>query len=345
MATKGKFWLLLERFFREYPIQRRLSDHTIESWRKTWNQLLWWAANEKGVKAPSLSFSTFTIEFVTEFLDCSSAKRGWAPQTRNQSLSNIRAFFQFASSTDPDALGAAGRLSQIPKAKCVDSTGVIDYIPKEAMKSLLSAPDDSTRTGLRDKVYMSLAYDLGARTAEMTGLRIGDISLDRKVVLLNGKGGKQRAVPLSTNAFCLLKKYMGMFHPFPTADDYLFYVKRQGKKERISSDTVAHLLNVNAEKARKICPSMPDKVHPHQAFRASRAMHLLQNGAPLTTIAMLLGHSDPATTARYYAAADVEMKREITEKASEQTLPALSKEKPRWKEEKDLIGKLFFNGE
>ena len=96
-----------------------------------------------------------------------------------------------------------------------------------------------------------------------------------------------------------------------------------------------------SDEARKICPDMPEKVHPHQAFRTSRAMHMLQSDAPIATVALILGHSDPITTVKHYAAADTEMKRRLMERASKEIFPDFNTDEAVWKGNKDMIGQLY----
>ena len=276
-----------------------------------------------------------------EFLDDMVRDRNWSPQTRNERLSMIRSFYQYAASVEPLYYNKVKELGRIKKAKCVDSSGVIDYIPKEAMTVLLSIPDPTTRLGCRDMFYMSLAYDIAARTAEMTSMKVKDLNSEKKVVTLTGKGQKQRLVPVSPQTIDMYRSYIRSFHPSYDPEDYLFYTVHNGVHTKMSSDTVARFLKIHSEEARKKCTEMPEKVHPHQAFRTSRAMHLLQSDAPLATVALILGHSDPITTVKHYAAADTEMKRKLMERASKEMLPDFNGAEAIWKNDKDIIGRLY----
>lgn len=344
MNNKNKekdFWSLLGSFFQTYPSQRNLSENTVVNWRYTWNLFLNWMINTKGLVPQKITMNTVTAALLTEFLDCMVSERNWMPQTRNERLSMIRSFFQYAASIEPVYYSIVQELGSIKKAKCVDKSGIIDYIPKSAMTVLLSLPDPVTRLGCRDQFYMSLAYDIAARTAEMTALRLGDIDREKKTVLLMGKGRKQRIVPVSPQVLALYERYIKVFHPNSSKDSYLFYTIHDGRHTKMSSDTVARFLKIYADAAKEKCAEMPEKVHPHQAFRTSRAMHLLQGDAPLATVALILGHSDPITTVKHYAAADTEMKRKLMERASKEMIPDFGNEEAMWKGNKDIIGKLY----
>lgn len=340
-CKNNDFWPLLSQFFQIYPKQRNISDNTVLNWRYTWNIFLSWLFNTKCIKPEKLTIDTVTSQMLMEFLDDMVRDRGWSPQTRNERLSMIRSFYQYASTIEPLYYDKVVELGRIKKAKCVDKSGVIDYIPKEAMAVLLSIPDPTTHLGCRDMFYMSLAYDIAARTAEMTSMKVRDFNPDKKVVTLTGKGRKQRMVPVSPQTIDMYKNYIRSFHPKYDPDAYLFYTIHNGEHTKMSSDTVARFLGIHSNEARKKCSEMPEKVHPHQAFRASRAMHLLQSDAPLATVALILGHSDPITTVKHYAAADIEMKRKLMERASKEMFPNFNDTETIWKNDKDIIGRLY----
>lgn len=340
-GKNNDFWTLLGQFFQLYPKQRNISENTVLNWRYTWNIFLSWLFNVKGIIPEKLAIDTVTSQMLMEFLDDMVRDRNWSPQTRNERLSMIRSFYQYAASVEPLYYNKVKELGRIKKAKCVDSSGVIDYIPKEAMTVLLSIPDPTTRLGCRDMFYMSLAYDIAARTAEMTSMKVKDLNPDKKVVMLTGKGRKQRLVPVSPQTIDMYRSYIRSFHTSYDPEDYLFYTVHNGVHTKMSSDTVARFLKIHSEEARKKCTEMPEKVHPHQAFRTSRAMHLLQSDAPLATVALILGHSDPITTVKHYAAADTEMKRKLMERASKEMLPDFNDTEAIWKNNKDIIGRLY----
>ena len=115
-----------------------------------------------------------------------------------------------------------------------------------------------------------------------------------------------------------LRSYLDKFHPEHSRDstDYLFYTYG-GPQKRMSEDTVAAFVKKYGISAKRICPSIPDRVHPHM-LRHTRAMHLYQDGVPLTLISEFLGHAQIETT-RVYAYADTEMKRKAIQKANSTT--------------------------
>ena len=129
-----------------------------------------------------------------------------------------------------------------------------------------------------------------------------------------------------------LQEYLRQFHVGSTASDdrALFYSMRAGRPHRLSTDAISVLLKNYGERARRRCPDVPPRVHPH-LLRHTRAMHLYQSGMPLPYIAEFLGHAS-VTTTEIYASADVEMLR----KALEQADSGLADDTPAWKDEDSL---------
>lgn len=339
---KNDFWILLGDYFKTYPKQRNYSNNTVTNWKYTWNMFLDWMIHSKNMQPSEITMNTFEKKLVLEFLDDMIKTRKWTPQTRNERLSMIRSFFEYTVGINSMYYSIYQELTGIKKMKYVDKSGIIDYLSKESLTTLLSIPDASTRLGCRNQFYMSLAYDTAARTCEMLSLRVKDIDVKRKTVTLTGKGRKMRMVPVSEPTLKLFKRYLDLFHSSNDTDALVFYTNHYNDKTPMSADTVARFLNIYAKEARLKCDSFPKNVRPHQVFRASRAMHLLQSDAPLTTVSLILGHSDPITTVKHYAAADTEMKRKLMERASKEMLPELDMNDAAW-HDKDIIGKLYFN--
>lgn len=333
------FWTYLRSYFSVYlPKQRNNSPHTITACRDTWNLLLRYFSAEKGIKMADLSMDDMTAASVTGFWDYMTEKRGWRPTTRNHRLSCIRSFFKYAASQEPSLYAYAAALKAIPAQKDRDSR-IIKYMSEDAVKSLIEMPDPETRNGLRDQFFMSLMYDTAARDCEMLGMRLCDYNERSRTVYLMGKGAKPRLVPVSAETTAMFIRYRDRMHPENNGNAPMFYTIHNHTKTPMSDDNVARFIKKYAEAARKENADIPEHVSPHM-FRKLRSMHLYQGGMHLTMLSEFLGHEDPETTL-VYARADVEMKRDAMQKATQNnTILYSDSEKAIWENNPDIISRL-----
>jgi len=320
------------------PKQRNCSQHTITSSMQTWNMLLGYVSGLLKKNVEAILFSDLNRTMVMQFLDEMEKERGWTASTRNQRLSNIRAFFQFAASVEPVLVIYLEGLRGIPLKKSPDKSRTFEFMTPEAINVLLKQPDVSTKMGIRDLFYMVLMYDTAARDGEMLSLRLGDIKPNSRTVLLQGKGAKQRIVPISENTAQHFRRYKKLFHAFSDETSPMFYIVRHGVKTKMSDDNVARFLAKYCAKARDVYPDIPKRVSPHM-IRRSRAMHLYRSGMPLEILAQWLGHAQPETTL-IYAYADVELKRKAIEKAENNGSTRLAAEVGVWNFDDEIIKRL-----
>ena len=199
----------------------------------------------------------------------------------------------------------------------------------------------TNENGYRDFCFMRLMYDTAARCQELVDAKIHDLSIRKThaTICLTGKGNKLRIVPISPSVVELLKTYLDKAHPTEQrqSDDYLFFTTHHGRKSRMSTDAVNLFMKKYGEMARRACPEVPERVHPHQ-LRHSRAMHLYRAGMPLVLLSEFLGHADINTT-RIYAWADTEMKRQAIQKVSKVTEGDTIE--PIWANDEELIKRLY----
>jgi len=187
----------------------------------------------------------------------------------------------------------------------------------------------SSSLGLRDRTMLILLYDSAARVSELVGIKLKDLRFGKTpTIILHGKNGKIRTVPLSGRTMQYLKKYLLKFHadvPLSSGAP-LFYSVMHGEQYPLSDRCVRYLLRDYADKAWAFFLGVPKYAHPHQ-FRHSRSMHLYQNGMDLTLISQWLGHAHLETT-QIYAHADTEHKRTAIAKATPENLLLFSKLNP-----------------
>lgn len=305
---------MIRNFFAVYlPEQRSCSPHTIKAYKESINLLFSFLEIEKRIQLFDITFETLNTQTVLEFLSWLENERHCGIRTRNQRLAAIRAFFNYSGKMDVSLIEYQNDLRKIPMKKASDN-GSINFLSETALKVLLAEPDITTSKGVRDMFYMILLYDSGARNSELLNLRLMNVDLTpcRGHISVLGKGNRHRIIPIMDRTAEHCRKYLKLYHGNKCSQNqYLFYIMRNGQKNRMSDDNVARFLKQYGVSAKKKCSEIPDKVHPH-LFRHTRAMHLYRGGMPLALLAEWLGHSQLETTL-IYANADTEMKRQAIE--------------------------------
>lgn len=321
------------------PKQKCYSDNTIRSYRISLNLFLSHLTEALELPLYKLSFQHMTAENITYFLDWLQAERSCSTTTRNQRLMAIRSFAKYAAGNNAANIFMQIKIANIPTQKAPEK--IVEFLSEQALKTLLAQPNRKRDIGVRDSFFMTLMYDTAARCQEMLDLRWNDFELDtpHPYVRLHGKGKKVRTVPLMEKTVQFLHFYARRFHAASTLkdDSPVFYTTIHGQKNHMSPDTVARFMKQHGEQARKTCPDIPEKVHPHQ-LRHTRAIHLYRSGFPLALLAEYLGHVHVETT-RVYAYADTEMKRAAIRKADPNNLSA--QEPAIWEGDDELIKKLY----
>ena len=189
-----------------------------------------------------------------------------------------------------------GRMVEDPCAR-VDAPRIGRSLPaalsEGEVEALLEAPDLESREGLRDRTMLELLYATGLRVSELVNLRLGQVNQQQGVVRVVGKGGKERLVPLGASALDWLERYLREARPHlsgPAAGDALFPGGRGGA---ISRQAFWYAIKRYATVA-----GIDKPVSPH-TLRHAFATHLLNHGADLRVVQLLLGHSDISTTQIY----------------------------------------------
>lgn len=307
------------------PKQRNVSPNTILSYRKALEELLDYVKKREQILLGSISFEHLIADTIFAFLEYLELEKGYSVSTRNARFAAIRAFMDYAADHDVALVANLNRLKKVPFKKPAIA-GTVDYMSMAAITAIIEQPDANTPKGLRDRLFIMLLYDTGARIQEMLNLKLSDLQLGRlPKVTLFGKGRKTRVVPLMDKTAQHLKKYLSVFHENAAADGDapLFYSVIHDKRQCLSARRIRYMLQKYGEQARCVCSEVPENVYPH-LFRHSRAMHLYQEGMDLTLVSQWLGHSQLETT-QIYAHADTEHKRKAIEAATPQDNPLYSK--------------------
>jgi integrase/recombinase XerD len=205
-------------------------------------------------------------------------------------LSSLRRFYrmqamQGAMKTDPTLRVRAPKLPRrLPKS-----------LSEQQVEALLAAPSTETTLGLRDRAMLETLYATGLRVSELVGLKLAQVSFDMGVVRVLGKGGKERVVPLGEEAIDWLKRYLASARGELVRDgksDAVFVTARRGALTRQAFWQLIKRYAVKAEIA------SASSLSPH-TLRHAFATHLINHGADLRVVQLLLGHSDITTTTIY----------------------------------------------
>ena len=216
----------------------------------------------------------------------------YSSATMARKIATLRSFYRWIDRTgliavNPMLLIRTPRQNKrLPKA--------IDVIQVE---KLLAAPDDSDLLGARDRAILETLYSTGIRVSELVGIDRRDIDLAGELIMVRGKGKKERIVPLGSHALAALRHYIAMLRSDPRAADHaddsdapLFINKHGG---RLSTRSVRRKVSKYLAKA-----GLDSDISPH-TLRHSFATHLLDNGADLRSVQELLGHQSLSTTQVY----------------------------------------------
>jgi site-specific recombinase XerD len=298
----------VQAFFADYLYQqRRLSPQTILSCRDTFRLLLTFLRDHTGIEPSALRLADVDAPAVLHFLSYLEQERGNSVRSRNIRLAAIRSFFRLVALREPASIGIATRVLAIPTKR--EDKKLIAYLTRTEMQALLATPDTSKWAGRRDYVLLLTLYNSGARVSEVTSLKRAQVCFGASTFLqLTGKGRKERTVPLWADTAHALKAWFEEL-----GDDAWPMAFPNARGKALSREGVDYLLQQAVQRAIPACPSLATKTITPHVVRHSTAMHLLQAGVDIATIALWLGHESIETT-HVYLQADLAMQEKALEK-------------------------------
>lgn len=273
---------LIDEFCDALWLEDGLARNTLDSYRRDLGQLADWLSGTRGKTllaadhADLLGFLAYKV------------KGRVKPSTTSRELSSLKRFYRYAL--------RQGIIAADPTIK-IDAPKLPRSLPKslteDDVENLLAAPQTEQALGLRDKTMLETLYASGLRVSELVTLKLPQVSLDMGIVRVIGKGSKERLVPLGEEALAWIKRYLEEGRPAllgGRSSDDLFVTARG---EAMTRQAFWHLLKRHARQAGLIRP-----ISPH-TLRHAFATHLLNHGADLRVVQLLLGHSDISTTQIY----------------------------------------------
>jgi integrase/recombinase XerD len=269
------------RAFLDYlSIEKGLSANTLAAYGRDLDKLLLYLGKEK------MSWALAKEEDLVGFVRAQS-RSGLSARSLARLISAVRSFYRYLLMEGAVAADPAERLS---------SPSVWLSLPKfltvKEVESLLAAPDGDEPRGVRDRAMLEVLYGAGLRVSELVSLKPSDVSLEEGFLICRGKGGKERIVPLGGSACGAVRAYLTGARPLldKRAAGPLFLTRRGGAFTR---QGFWKLLKGYAKKA-----GLAAKISPH-VLRHSFATHLLERGADLRSVQLMLGHSQITTTQIY----------------------------------------------
>lgn len=282
--------ILIERWLDASWMEKGLSEHSLSNYRRDLIQFGAWLDQRNTAVDRCQRADLF--EYLSHL-----HLAGLSARSTARKLSALRGFFRWALreklvADDPTVTVERPRLGRaLPKT-----------LSEDDVDALLAAPDTSTALGLRDRAMLEVLYAAGLRVSELVGLTLGQVNQRQGLVRILGKGGKERLVPLGDEALAWLQQYLHDARPVLMADgasDILF-PSRRGRA--MTRQTFWHRLRHVAVRA-----GVQKPLSPH-TLRHAFATHLLNHGADLRVVQLLLGHSDLSTTQIYTHVAQQRLK-------------------------------------
>jgi integrase/recombinase XerD len=281
---------LIDQFLDTLWLERGLAEHTLGAYRSDLEKFSSWLDNRGD------SLLTLQGDVLHDYIAW-RLERGFKATSTARLLSALRRFFQYLireqlRDDDPSALLLTPKLpKRLPKD-----------LSEHQVEALLSEPDVAVELELRDKAMLELLYATGLRVSELVGLTMENVSLRQGVVRILGKGNKERLVPMGEEAMYWISVYLrearGVLLGSQTSD-ILFPSSRA---QQMTRQTFWHRIKLYASRAQ-----IAVELSPH-TLRHAFATHLLNHGADLRVVQMLLGHADLSTTQIYTHVASERLK-------------------------------------
>jgi integrase/recombinase XerD len=274
---------LIDAYLTHLAVERRLAVNSIESYARDLNQLARFAAG-RGRAVETLDRPDLE-RFVRDLM-----ASGQSPRSVAREVACVRGFYRF--------LVIDGRLSASPADDLHPPRAwqvLPTYLSVDEVDALIAQPDVSTPRGLRDRALIELLYATGLRVSELMGLRPADLNLEASFLTCTGKGDKQRVVPIGDEAARWVTRYLRESRSalLGRRTSPRLFVNARGGGPGLTRVGFWKILKGYARRA-----GLKTSLSPH-TLRHSFATHLLERGADLRAIQMMLGHADLSTTQIY----------------------------------------------
>ncbi|MBO4699355.1 site-specific tyrosine recombinase XerD [bacterium] len=301
---------ILKKYMNHIKLEKRLALNSVEAYERDLTDFLEYL-DSRGLcitQADSVNISEYVIHL--------SKDRNFSDRSLARAISSLRGFLKFLLEDDyiiPEMLEI------LEPVKLKKSLPV--FLTYEELQRLFAAVDTSTASGFRDRTMLEMFYSSGLRVSELTELKLGNIYRKKQLLLVFGKGSKERVVPYSDDAALYLHEYIDrMRHTLLKKGDFNDYVFINNRGEKMTRQGVWKKLKEFAVSA-----GITKDISPHK-LRHTFATHLLEGGADLRSVQMLLGHSSINTTEIYTHVEQEAIHREFDRKHPRENMESEEKE-------------------
>jgi integrase/recombinase XerD len=272
----------LDRFLNYLIVEKGLSKNTIEAYSHGLNRFLNYLRG-KGMEEVR-EISKLDIREFLLFLK----KKGLSSKTLARNLVSIRVFLRFLTEESILSANPAEEIESPKTAKTLP-----EILSLEEVETLLEQPDTQIPQGMRDRAMLEMLYATGMRVSELTQLQVNHVHLEAGYVLVYGKGSKERIVPIGNEAMKWARRYMGETRErlLKKRESPFLFLNRSGKP--MSRQYFWKSIKAYGRRA-----GIRKRIAPH-LIRHSFASHLLERGADLRSVQLMLGHVDISTTQIY----------------------------------------------
>jgi integrase/recombinase XerD len=279
-----EFSVAISAFLNHVKVEKGLSSNTVSAYKRDLVKFDDFARKQK------LSLEAISRDDLVDFL-AGLYRQKLESRTVARQLVTLRNLFRFAQTQDLISVDPSVNLES-PKIRRT----LPGYLRLEEVERLLEQPDERTPLGLRDRAMLEVLYSTGLRVSELIGLRVSDLDAKVGCVRCIGKGDKERIVPVGRKALGMVEKYLRQARAHlcckgkSASSPVLFVNRRGGALSRVG---VWKILSAYGRRA-----GLRRPIKPHM-LRHSFATHLLEGGADLRSVQLMLGHADISTTQIY----------------------------------------------
>ena len=271
----------IDEFIAFIRLEKGLSGNTIESYGRDLSKLANFA-HEKSISILNISYPQL-LEFSSWLYD-----KGLSINSISRAISSVRQFYRYLYNQKVIALDPTSEM-EVPKRR----KPLPKFLTEQEVELLVNNPNCEKVDGVRDKAMLELMYATGLRVSELINLKVQDVNMADAFVICLGKGQKERLVPFGSKAQDALQQYLSHGRTLLLKNQQYEYLFLNARGKKMTRQGFWKILKGYAKKI-----NLSTRLSPH-VLRHSFATHLLEHGADLRAVQVMLGHSDISTTEIY----------------------------------------------